>query len=173
MTALSLIASNRLIARVERHAYAVLSLTSVHHVYGAYAYRTPWRLHTVVISAVAAGAIAALLAVLRRHPDDRLGAIAFWAFVTVTLAIPVGLIGAYEGVFNHGVKNVLYFAGTPTDTLQRLFPPPTYELPNNLFFEVTGVLQIVPAIVAGYYLFRLVSAWHAARINLLVAPQTR
>ncbi len=155
MTGLNRIASNRLTTRVTGNAYAVLLLTSVHHVYGAYAYNTPWRLHMVVISALTAAGIAGLLAVLRRHSNDRLGAIVFWAYVAVTLAIPVGPIGIYEGLYNHGAKNVLYFSGTPTDTMLRLFPPPTYELPNDLFFEVTGVLQIVPAIAAGYYLFRL------------------
>lgn len=101
----------------------MLLLTSVHHVYGAYAYRTPWRLHIVIVSALTAGAIASVLAMRRRRPEDRLGAIAFGAFVTVTLAIPVGPIGTYEGMYNHGIKNILYFAGTPPDTMQRLFPP--------------------------------------------------
>jgi hypothetical protein len=30
------------------------------------------------------------------------------------------------------------------------------ELPNDLFFEVTGVLQLVPAIVTGHLLYRFV-----------------
>lgn len=29
-----------------------------------------------------------------------------------------------------------------------LFPPPTYEMPNNLIFEITGILQVLPAVVA-------------------------
>jgi hypothetical protein len=29
--------------------------------------------------------------------------------------------------------------------MTRLFPPPTYEMPNDLFFELTGVLHVVPA----------------------------
>jgi hypothetical protein len=41
--------------------------------------------------------------------------------------------------------------------MRRLFPPPTYEMPNNAFFEVTGVLQIAPGIVTGYYLYRFLS----------------
>jgi hypothetical protein len=40
--------------------------------------------------------------------------------------------------------------------MRRLFPPPRYELPDNLFFEVTGVLQVVPAAVTAYHLYQLV-----------------
>jgi hypothetical protein len=32
--------------------------------------------------------------------------------------------------------------------MTRLFPPPTYELPNDAFFEITGILQVVPAALA-------------------------
>ena len=41
--------------------------------------------------------------------------------------------------------------------MRRLFPPPTYEMPNNAFFEVTGVLQIVPGIAIGYCLYRFLA----------------
>jgi hypothetical protein len=70
----------------------------------------------------------------------------------VTLVVPVLLFGAFEGVYNHAVKNILFLAGASIETMHRLFPPPTYELPSDLFFEATGVLQIVPAMAAGYYL---------------------
>ena len=40
-------------------------------------------------------------------------------------------------------------------SLERLFPPPTYEMPDDLWFEVTGVLQFLLALWAAYYLFRL------------------
>ena len=32
--------------------------------------------------------------------------------------------------------------------MNRLFPPPTYEMPSDVFFEVTGVLQFLAAVVA-------------------------
>jgi hypothetical protein len=40
--------------------------------------------------------------------------------------------------------------------LRRLFRPPRYELPDDALFEVTGVLQAVPAAITGYCLARLV-----------------
>ena len=51
------------------------------------------------------------------------------------------------------MKDALYLAGAPPAFMRRLFPPPTYELPNDLFFEVTGVLHLVPAIVTGHLLY--------------------
>lgn len=39
--------------------------------------------------------------------------------------------------------------------MRRLFPPPAYERPNDVFFEVTGVLQLVLGIVTGHQLYGL------------------
>jgi hypothetical protein len=36
------------------------------------------------------------------------------------------------------------------------FPPPTCEMPNNAFFEVTGMLQVIPGLMTGYYLYQFV-----------------
>ena len=72
-----------------------------------------------------------------------------------TLLVPVGLIGFFEGGYNHGVKNVLYFGGLPRATLDQLFPPPRYEMPNDLWFEVTGILQFFLGLCAAYYLWKL------------------
>jgi hypothetical protein len=142
----------RYISRVMWSALAVLFLTSVHHAYGAYTFNTPWRLHVVPVAAFAAVAIVGSAAVFRRRVGDTVGTVAFWSLAIVTLAVPVLLFGAFEGVYNHAVKNILFLAGASIETMHRLFPPPTYELPSDLFFEATGVLQIVPAMAAGYYL---------------------
>jgi hypothetical protein len=64
------------------------------------------------------------------------------------------LIGMFEGVYNHLLKDVLFFSGIEMETLLALFPPPTYEMPNNFFFEFTGVLQAVLVIPIGFYLFK-------------------
>jgi hypothetical protein len=39
-----------------------------------------------------------------------------------------------------------------------LFPPPKYEMPNDFFFEFTGVLQAVLVVPIGVYLFRAISS---------------
>jgi hypothetical protein len=53
----------------------------------------------------------------------------------------IGLIGAYEGIYNHILKNILYYGGAEPHVLSALFPPPKYEMPNDAGFEITGVLQ--------------------------------
>jgi hypothetical protein len=89
-------------------------------------------------------------------------------FVLATLGVAVLMIGTFEGLYNHVVKNVLYFGGASSALMTRLFPPPTYELPNDLFFEITGLLQVVPATLAAWYLYRMTQRGqtaHTARIE--------
>jgi hypothetical protein len=124
-----------------RAAVAVMALTTLHHVYGAYRYHTPFRLHVVAVAAVVTGLVlGARWLYLRRFDFVGLSALA-----ASTLIFPVILIGGFEGGYNHLLKNVLFFGGASRELLTSLFPPPTYELPNDWFFEITGILQIVPA----------------------------
>ena len=44
----------------------------------------------------------------------------------------------------------------------RLFPAPTYEMPNDVLFEITGVLQVVPAALAAWHLYRMTQRPRAA-----------
>lgn len=159
------VSSEQLIRRVLWLALTVLLLTSGHHAYGAYIYGTPWRLHVVFVSVITAAALLGSFAVLRRRSAGLRGRIAFRAFAAVVLAIPVAAIGLFEGGYNHALKNALHFAGAPIAVMHRLFPPPTYELPNDIFFEITGVLQLVLGVATGYQLFLLFreSRWRRAR----------
>jgi hypothetical protein len=163
-------ASQPLMSRVAWFGLAVLLLTTVHHVYGAYVYDTPWRLHVGFISGSAAAVMLAALAVTRRGKDDVSSEIAFWVFVVVTLAIPVLLIGLIEGGYNHVLKVALYFGGASSSVLDRLFPPPTYERPDNLFFEITGVMQFVPGILTGWFLYRLLHVRLSQNVSNVTEP---
>jgi peroxiredoxin len=74
----------------------------------------------------------------------------------------------FEGLYNHVVKNLLSFGGASSALMTRLFPAPTYGLPNDVFFEITGILQVVPAAAAAWYLFRMTQRRrmaHAAKIQ--------
>jgi hypothetical protein len=135
---------------------AICAATTVHHIYGAYIYHTLWRFHAAVISALATALIAASLLLLRKHSDDAIGSVASWTFMTVTFFVPLLGFGVFEGVYNHALKVALYFAHTSPVLMARLFPPSTYEMPNDAFFEVTGVMQVIPGVVTGYYLYRFV-----------------
>ena len=153
MAAINSVMPDRELTRVTPSALGILLLTSVHHAYGAYAYDTPWRLHVVLISALVGMAILVLRPLLRRPAGSALGEIAFWTFTAIVLVVPIGLIGLFEGAYNHGVKNMLYVGGASPTLMTRLFPPPTYELPNDLFFELTGTAQAVWGVIAGHQLF--------------------
>lgn len=145
----------------------VFALTTVHHVYGAILYDTPWRLHAAAIAAVAVIAMLGAFRISRAEPASFTGRAAWWAFWTINATVFVLLFGAFEGLYNHTVKDALYLAGTPLAQMQMLFPPPMYEMPNDWFFEVTGVLQVVPAAATAYYLGRLLLQRWARRGRLL------
>jgi hypothetical protein len=135
---------------------AVFAVTTVHHVYGAYIYNTPWRIHAAFVSGFATVLIASLLQLLRKRPNDVIGVVASWAFVAVTFLIPFLAFGVFEGAYNHVLKVVLYYSHASPGLMAQLYPPPAYEMPNNLFFEITGVTQVIPGLFTGYYLYRFV-----------------
>lgn len=149
---------------------AVGALTSVHHVYGAIVYRTPWRLHAVALSAVALLVMLGALALSRRFSDRKLGRAAGWVFWAVNAVVFVLLIGCFEGAYNHVLKNVLWLSGLPLSELRILFPPPTYELPNDVFFELTGVAQPVPALLAARSLGALLAERRGRDVSRRAPP---
>jgi hypothetical protein len=144
--------------RVMAGALTVALLTSVHHGYGAQIYATPWRWHAVLVSGLATAIAFGALCILRKRPNERAGRIAAWVFTVTTLVIHIAGYGLFEGGYNHVLKDLLYFGGASPELMHQLFPAPAYELPDDVFFEVTGVLQVAPAIFTGYYLYRFVRA---------------
>jgi len=147
----------------------VCAVTTVHHVYGAYIYNTPWRLHAALISTLATALIAVCLRLLRTQANNRIGAVASWTFMTVTFLVPFLGFGLFEGIYNHALKIALHFGHISPALMAHLFPPPTYEMPNNAFFEVTGVMQVIPGFVAGYYLYRFLQI-HKREPKLATTP---
>lgn len=131
---------------------AVLLLTSVHHVYGAWRYDTPERYHAVVIAGVALTLMLVLHAVSTRVGSSFAARATWWAGWSVNAVVAVLLFGVVEGLYNHVLKVALYFGGMSEERLRWLYRDPLYELPNDLIFEMTGVLQVVPAAFAAYFL---------------------
>jgi hypothetical protein len=161
--------------RAERRAFfaavAVSVATSVHHVYGAIIYHTPWRYHAVAVSVATLAVMLAALRLSRAMPATVAGRTAWWAFWGVNAAVFVLLLGAFEGLYNHAIKDLLYFGGAPLTFLRALFPAPMYELPNNWFFEVTGVLQVVPSVVAASELGGLLSHRPRQAVAIRAVPK--
>lgn len=143
-------------------ALATLGLTAAHHAYGAVRYDTPWRLHGAFVALGIGLALAATSSAYRRHPDTPLGRFAGWTLAIMVLVFPVLVVGLFEGLYNHVAKDVLFLAGAPRDVLARMFPPPAYEMPNDAWFELSGVLQVVPAALACGALLRFVRALRMA-----------
>ncbi len=141
------------LSRAFRPALAILLLTSLHHAYGAYVYHTPWRLHVALVAALTAAVLWSMVFVLRNRPRGLASAMATAAFCFVDALVPVLGIGCFEGGYNHVLKNALYFAGASPPLMALLFPPPAYELPNDVLFEASGVMQFFVGIVAGYQLY--------------------
>ncbi|HEY6631608.1 MAG TPA: hypothetical protein VIZ90_09165 [Rhizobiaceae bacterium] len=135
-------------------AVAVLALTSIHHIYGAALYDTPWRLHIVYFALPAAALIAGAIYLGRALRGSMSGTIATWAGSLLALAFPVALIGFYEGGYNHLVKNLVFF-GSGEDAARTLFSGEAYEMPNNFFFELSGVAQFPLAILTAVLVVRL------------------
>ena len=119
------------------YSNAMLLLTSLHHIYGAVIYQTPERYHILFLSIPV---IAFNICI--RLTDSSLKTVRR-IHMGVTFLVPIVLIGLFEGLYNHGFKNALYFLGTPTATMLWLFPPPVYVMPNDFVFEFTGVLQAI------------------------------
>jgi hypothetical protein len=136
---------------------ALVALTSVHHVYGALVYQSPWRLHAVAVSGAALLIMLVALAMSRHYQESAVGRAAGWVFWAVNAVVLVLLFGAFEGGYNHLLKNVLWLAGLPLAALRVLFPAPTYEMPNDFFFEVSGIAQVIPAVLAARWLATLLA----------------
>ena len=140
-------------------ALAVLATTSIHHVYGAIVYDTPWRLHIVHIAAPAAVVIVAALYLGATRQGTAAGRVAAWAGIAVILAFCVALIGVFEGGYNHVVKNVAYLAAGESG-MRALFPEWLYgsgsvETPGDLVFEATGIVQFPLSVLAAVLALRL------------------
>jgi len=141
-------------------ALLVLLMTSIHHVYGAVAYDTPFRLHIVFISVPVAIAIAAALYVGATR-SDRAGRIATWIGIAVIFAFAVAAIGFFEGGYNHVLKNI-GFLGGGEEAVRKLMPtwlydPSAVEIPNDFFFEATGIAQFPLSV------WTAVQTWRLAR----------
>jgi hypothetical protein len=91
-------------------------------------------------------------------PAGRAAWVLLAGLAVVTSVLGVGL---FEGLYNHVLKDALFLGGASRELLLRMFPPPRYELPDDLWFELSGVLQVLPA------------AWTAREALLLAraAPQ--
>ncbi|MCC5940686.1 MAG: hypothetical protein JJU37_04025 [Balneolaceae bacterium] len=133
----------------------VMILTIIHHIYGAIIYETPVRLH-ITWFAIPVLIVMALFYTL--HVWDKssplISKTSLWAFNLTVLLIPVVTFGVVEGGYNHLLKNILYFGGTSAELMDQFYSDPIFEMPNDFWFEATGILQLFIGLAAGYYLIK-------------------
>ena len=130
--------------KVTQYSVSLMILTSIHHAYGAFIYHTPWRLHVLFLSIPS---MIILLAVGRLYARSNNSKWLYGLYWLITLLIPILLIGVFEGLYNHVLKNTLFFSGLPTGMMHSFYPAGTYEMPDDLLFELTGVMQGIIAIL--------------------------
>ena len=128
-------------------------ISSIHHWYGAIVYDTPWRAGVAywIISIVLV--VYFLLYIYWKNLDSIVGKICVWLFLFSAVIFQAGFV-TFECVYSHVLKNILYFGGASETLLNRLFPAPAYHLPDNIFFELTGNLQ----------LFGFVAVWYGYQV---------
>ena len=135
-------------------ALAVIAITTLHHVYGAIAFDTPWRLHIVFI-AVPIGALITVGLVYawpRRH--SRAGQLAKWSAALLSLVFAFALIGLYEGGYNHVLANIVFQMHGP-EALMAFYDADIHQLPTEPVFEATGVAQFAAGLGAGWTAIQL------------------
>jgi hypothetical protein len=126
-------------------------LTALHHAYGASIYKTPWRLHIVyhgLIILLITGVFLFLYKWLKKK-------VFLFVYLVISGLFFGGLIGLYEGLYNHLLKNILFFAGLSPASMRWFYPASMYELPNDWLFEATGILQAFIGTVQLYYTVKL------------------
>jgi hypothetical protein len=140
--------------KVILHSNLLMSLTSIHHIYGAIIYNTPWRMHVLLLSIpviIATFFLGRLLSQDTYHFKTYL----FWIYWVIILLASILTIGVFEGLYNHLLKNILFFGGLPENRLNKLFPANMYEMPNDLFFEISGMIQGIVAVPLIIHFFKL------------------
>ena len=145
--------SKRLIISAAVSALAAGLISSGHHLYGAIAYDTMWRAGVSYWILGIVVLLCSLLYIYWRFNHTLMGKIALWIFSFWAVFFQAGFT-LFECVYSHVLKDILFFSGVSRPTLELLYPPPAYHLPDNWLFEFTGVMQL-----AGF-----VSVWYAYRL---------
>jgi len=130
----------------------VIIVTTVHHVWGAYLYDTPWRLHIVFIGVPIAAIFSGLLIYAVPRHGTGAARLATWLAVILIVGFCTLLLGIYEGGYNHVLKNIVYFTQGPASWM---FPDGVTGIPDDVLFEVTGIAHLPAGILAAVASWRL------------------
>jgi hypothetical protein len=141
----------RLVNRTALSILGAYALTTVHHVYGGIVDGASNRLRVPLVMAVPS--LVALGSLVRYKRTG--GRVALVVGGGVSVVAWVILSGLLHGGYAHAYKDVLYLLDGPSELYYPLNPDEHYP-PDDLFFEVTGVLEVVSACLVALSTYRLV-----------------
>jgi hypothetical protein len=139
---------------INRAALAILAaygLTSIHHIYGGLVDGATNRLFVPIIMAIPSSAALVLLYRYKRTGSG----VALASFSIVAVLGWVILSGLLHGGYAHTYKDILFLVNGPPELYYPLNPSEHYP-PDDVFFEITGVLEMVSAYVIALLTFRLI-----------------
>ena len=143
--------TQQVINRTSLAIVAAYALTPGHHVYGGLVDGAPNRLRIPPIMAIPA---LVTLGSLYRYKRTGSGA-ALATSSTVAVLAWVVLSGLVHGAYSHAYKDILFLAGGPPELYYLLNPDEHYP-PDDIFFEITGVLETVTGYFIALFTYRLI-----------------
>ncbi len=115
----------------------------IHHAYEAGLARSNG---PIAIVCVCTAVLIATLVLLEAY--KRTGHLGTYVLFSVTLLWWVGALGLIEGFYGHVLKDILYFLFHVAPTaLPRAPLGLTYDVPTNVFGELTGILPFLSALL--------------------------
>jgi hypothetical protein len=139
---------------IKRAALAIglaYALTTIHHIYGGVVDSAPNRLRVPIIMAIPAVVAVASLYRYRRTGSRA----ALITAGTVGSLAWVVLSGLLHGGYAHAYKDVHFLLNGPSWLYYPLNPSEHYP-PDDLFFEITGVLEIGTALLVAFSMYRVI-----------------
>jgi hypothetical protein len=139
---------------IERAALAIglaYALTTIHHIYGGVVDSAPNRLRVPIIMAIPAVVAVASLYRYRRTGSRA----ALITAGTVGSLAWVVLSGLLHGGYAHAYKDVHFLLNGPSWLYYPLNPSEQYP-PDDLFFEITGVLEIGTALLVAFSMYQVI-----------------
>ena len=134
---------------------AQLTLTSIHHVYGGIVYDSAARMSMPILVVIELLIVLGLLFWYKRTNSG------FALTIFSVIMILVGVVqGLFHTLYGHAYKDLLFLIGVPADKVRNFFLPvmPNDFIypPNDVFFEATGLLELVTIYLIFVFTYRLI-----------------
>ncbi len=138
--------------------FLLVALTTIHHIYGGFRYDTSWRIIMPIFFFLPMLILTLYFQALVLKNNSKVMLMVYSVFEFVGW---IAVLGFGEGGYNHVLKNILYFDGASEDLMVKMFPPEfgatkLFEVPNDWFFEITGILTALFGVYALYFLIRFI-----------------